>query len=117
MAMGGAAILAQFLAQAPDYIQAFDRYEAWLRPHIEYRQKRAIGSAKTFVPSNNLSIALQTAVFRLIGQKIFARLIKQQFAMETVLPDSFQVIDSNSQFRNRHRLKPTANAIKPVQTG
>lgn len=92
MAMGGAAILAQFLAQAPDYTQAFDRYEAWLRPHIEYRQKRAIGSAKTFVPSNHLSIALQTAVFRFIGQKIFARLIKQQFAMETVLPDSFQAI-------------------------
>ncbi|MCB0034250.1 MAG: FAD-dependent monooxygenase [Anaerolineales bacterium] len=86
MAMGGAYLMAQALADHPaDYTAAFAAYEQRLRPHIEEKQNQAYRIAKAFVPSTKLGAKLNPYIMKLAFTPPFARFLGKQFGEDTVL--------------------------------
>ena len=78
LAMAGACVLADALADWPDAIDAaFATYEARLRPWVEAAQRTARRNARLFTPANRVQLLLREAVLRLAGWPFLAPLIKR----------------------------------------
>lgn len=85
MAMGGAYILTEELAQNTSYARAFLNYEHRLRPEVELRQRKAYDFAKTFVPGSKLGLKAQQVVMSILFHDLFSGLLKTQFLGESIL--------------------------------
>ncbi|HET7850601.1 MAG TPA: FAD-dependent monooxygenase [Pseudolabrys sp.] len=64
MAMAGAYVIAQELARHDDHRAAFAAYQAFLRPHVERRQRDAARFAGIFVPSQRSHPSLRRLALR-----------------------------------------------------
>lgn len=89
MAMGGAYLLAQALAEhKDDYAAAFAAYEQRFRPHIEQKQNQAHRIARAFVPRTKLGAKLAPHLMKLAFTPPFGRFFGKQFGEDTVLNSS-----------------------------
>jgi 2-polyprenyl-6-methoxyphenol hydroxylase-like FAD-dependent oxidoreductase len=78
LAMAGAVVLADALADAPDEIDApFAAYEARLRPWVEAAQSMARRNVSLFTPANRVQLLVREAVLRLAGWPFATPLIKR----------------------------------------
>ena len=66
LAMAGAYILAKNLAATNDYRQAFEAYDAYVRPYADKAQKSARGQAKVVIGDVPVPYRLTNAVLRLL---------------------------------------------------
>jgi 2-polyprenyl-6-methoxyphenol hydroxylase-like FAD-dependent oxidoreductase len=74
MAMAGAYVLAQELARhGSDHRAAFVAYQAFLKPHVEKKQRDAAWIAKMFVPTAHSRPWLRQFVTQLILSEPLAR--------------------------------------------
>jgi len=64
LAMTAAYVLAGELARAGDrsYVDAFQRYESLLRPHIESKQRAAKSFSGVFAPTTSLGLLVRNLV-------------------------------------------------------
>ena len=78
LALAGAVVLADALADRPDAIDAaFAAYEARLRPWVEAAQRTARRNVNLFTPANRSQLLVREAVLRLAAWPFFAPLIKR----------------------------------------
>jgi 2-polyprenyl-6-methoxyphenol hydroxylase-like FAD-dependent oxidoreductase len=86
MAMAGAYILAQELQRFDgDYQQAFQGYQAQLKPEIDKRQGEARKLAKTFVPDNLFQIRLLGWFLKLSHLPGFGAILRRQIGAKSIL--------------------------------
>jgi len=85
LAMGEAYILAECLHTAPDYQEAFHRYEQRLQAYIRQQQKSARGFAKSFVPHTLLEQKVQQVIMNLFLREACVGLLRRQFGAQSIL--------------------------------
>lgn len=86
MGMAGAYLLADELHKADgDYKVAFPAYQARLKPEIDRKQKEARGLAGSFVPRNNLEIAMAHLLFNAALLPGFSSLFARQIGAKTLI--------------------------------
>lgn len=85
MALAGAYVLAQELADASDWSQALANYEARVKPQMDIRQSKAHDFAKRFVPGSKAGVEAQVALMKLITHHMFSGLLKTQFVGDSFL--------------------------------
>ncbi|HTP01164.1 MAG TPA: FAD-dependent monooxygenase [Anaerolineales bacterium] len=86
MGMAGAYLLADELYKADgDYKVAFPAYQERLKPEIDRKQKEARGLAGSFVPRNNLEIAMAHLLFNTALLPGFSSLFARQIGAKTLI--------------------------------
>ncbi len=86
MAMTGAYFLSQELAKTDSPQEAFQSYEARLRPHIEKIQRRTRNFAPNFIPQSHLRIALLNWALRLVDLPVVSTIVGKQVSLESIIP-------------------------------
>jgi len=82
MAMAGAYILAQALAEARDDVAgALARYEQQIKPDIEEKQRAGRSMARWFVPEDRAHLAVRDLFLRATGWPLASRFLRNQFAL------------------------------------
>ncbi|QBD74718.1 hypothetical protein EPA93_01415 [Ktedonosporobacter rubrisoli] len=84
LAMGGAYLLARALHECADHQEAFQRYEAQMRPHVLTQQKNARLISKFFLPGNSFAMFMQNTMMRILFRRAFRKLLHLQFGAEYV---------------------------------
>jgi 2-polyprenyl-6-methoxyphenol hydroxylase-like FAD-dependent oxidoreductase len=78
LAMAGACVLADALADRPDAIDAaFATYEARLRPWVEAAQRTARRNVHLFTPANRFQLLAREAVLRLAARPFLAPVVRR----------------------------------------
>jgi 2-polyprenyl-6-methoxyphenol hydroxylase-like FAD-dependent oxidoreductase len=85
MAMAGAYVLAEKLAQHGDPSAAFSAYQDFLKPHVEKRRKDAARFAGIFLPSHRSHPWLRRLVLRAIFSRALIRLVLGGFGSKSIL--------------------------------
>jgi 2-polyprenyl-6-methoxyphenol hydroxylase-like FAD-dependent oxidoreductase len=86
MGMAGAYLLADELHKVEgDYKVAFPAYQQRLKPEIDRKQKEARGLAGSFVPRNNLEIAVAYLLFNAALLPGFSSLFARQIGAKTLI--------------------------------
>ncbi len=78
-AMGGAFLLAHYLHKIADYRVAFERYESFLRSHVEAQQRSAVHFTNQFAPNTWLGVAFQRVALRVLFRDPFTGLMRGMF--------------------------------------
>jgi 2-polyprenyl-6-methoxyphenol hydroxylase-like FAD-dependent oxidoreductase len=86
LAMGGAYLLAHALHDAPDYEQAFRRYEQQMSASVKKEQKSGRSFAKTFLPVSPLGLFVQRTVMNVLFRPMFRGLLRRQYIPHSILP-------------------------------
>jgi 2-polyprenyl-6-methoxyphenol hydroxylase-like FAD-dependent oxidoreductase len=90
MAMAGAYVLAQELKRHNDHARAFAAYQAFLKPHVDKRQRDAMRFAKYFVPSRDSWPWLRHMTMALIFSTLGLRLTMSFAGSRSVLAGQYQ---------------------------
>lgn len=85
LAMAGAYILAESLAENADYSTAFAAYERRVRPYVQEQQRAARAFMKQFIPDSALGIAVQRLALRILFRDRFLGLLRRQFNVRSLL--------------------------------
>lgn len=86
LALGGAYMLALALRDAPDWHDAFRRYEAHMRPNVQNCQRRARSMAGSFAPLTRGGVAASRLFLRAVLRPAFTGLLRREFSAESFLP-------------------------------
>jgi 2-polyprenyl-6-methoxyphenol hydroxylase-like FAD-dependent oxidoreductase len=86
MAMAGAYVLAEELAQADDVERALWRYQRRVQPSIVTRQASGRNIAAWFVPRGPVRLAVRDLFMRLSTWRPVARVLRRQLAGDRIVP-------------------------------